>query len=113
MHFPFMDTIAGYVTSYDRDANRFDLEAASGERFTVSLVGDVSAELLRNLDEPYADASEHLQELLAPGCQLFAYGVFYPENGGYTFEAKRLVFLGRRSGEYAFEKPNWWINQVD
>ena len=48
MHFPFMDTIAGYVTSYDRDANRFDLEAASGERFTVSLVGDVSAELLRN-----------------------------------------------------------------
>jgi mannose/cellobiose epimerase-like protein (N-acyl-D-glucosamine 2-epimerase family) len=113
MHFPFMDTIAGYLTSYDRDANRFDLETASGERFTVNLVGDVSAELLRNLDEPYADASEHLQDLLTPGCQLFAYGVFYPENDGYTFEAKRLVFLGRKAGEYTFEKPNWWIDQVD
>src|SRR5436309_374844 len=113
MHFPFMDTIAGYVTSYDRDGGRFELETASGERFPVALVGDVSAELLRNLDEPYADASDHLQELLSPGRHLFAYGVFYPEQGGYTFEAKRLVFLGRGVGEYTFEKSGWWTRQID
>jgi mannose/cellobiose epimerase-like protein (N-acyl-D-glucosamine 2-epimerase family) len=113
MHFPFMDTIAGYVTSYDRDAGRFELETASGERFPVALVGDVSAELLRNLDEPYADASDHLQELLSPGRHLFVYGVFYPEQGGYTFEAKRLVFLGRGVDEYTFEKSGWWTRQID
>src|SRR2546421_4426544 len=113
MHFPFMDTIAGYVTSYHRDGGRFELETASGERFGVALVGDVSAELLRNLDEPYADASDHVQELLSPGRHLFVYGVFYPEHGGDTFEAKRLVFLGPGGGGYTFQKSGSGAQQID
>ena len=113
MHFPFMDTIAGNVTSYDPGRNVFDLETAAGQHFEVQVAGEVSAELLRNLDEPYADAGDHLSDMLSPGRQLFVYGVFYPEGGGYTFEAKHITFLGRQAGEFNFEKSSWWVNQID
>ncbi|MCU7729563.1 AGE family epimerase/isomerase [Actinoplanes sp. KI2] len=109
---PFMDTIAGYVTEYDSSRGAFTMATADGRRFEVGLTGDTSAELLRNLDEPYADASGHIAELLAPGLHVIVYGVFYPENNGFTYEAKRLVFLGRKVGEYNFEKSTWWIDQI-
>ena len=89
------------------------LETADGRRFDVTLTGDTSAEMVRNLGEPYADASGTVGELLTPGRHLFAYGVFYPEGGGHTFEAKRLVFLGRNVGEYNFEKPTGGSTRSD
>ena len=113
MYNPFMDTITGNVTEYDSSRGVFTMVTADGRRFEVGLTGDTAAELLRNLDEPYADASGHLAEMLAPGRHLIAYGVFYPEQGGFTFEAKRLVFLGRDVGDYNFEKSTWWINQIN
>ena len=112
-NFPFMDTIAGYVVEYDGGRGVFTLETADGRRFDVGLTGDTAAELVRNLGEPYADASGQVGELLTPGRHLFVYGVFYPEGGGHTYEAKRLVFLGRNVGEYNFEKAGWWTHQVD
>src|SRR6185369_1293473 len=112
-NFPFMDTIAGYVVEYDGGRGVFALETADGRRFDVTLTGDTSAEMVRNLGEPYADASGLVGELLTPGRHLFVYGVFYPEGGGHTYEAKRLVFLGRNVGGYNFEKSGWWTHQVD
>ncbi len=113
MQFTFMDTIAGTVTDYDRAAGAFGLRSLDERHFRVRINGDTAAELLRNLDEPYVDASGHVQDLLVPGCQLFAYGVFYPEHGGYEYEAKHLVFLGREPDEYNFEKSTWWVRQLD
>jgi mannose/cellobiose epimerase-like protein (N-acyl-D-glucosamine 2-epimerase family) len=113
MHFPFMDTIAGYVVDYAADRGRFTLETIDGRRFDIGLTDATSAELVRNLDEPYADAGGQLASLLTAGRHLFVYGVFYPEHGGYTVEAKRLVLLGRQVGQYAYDKPTWWANQVD
>jgi len=113
MRFPFMDTIAGNVIEYNRESGVFALETIDGRRFDVRLADGMSAELLRNLDEPYADAGGHVDDMLTPGRQLFAYGVFYPEGGTYNYEAKRLVFLGRQVGEFNFEKSNWWINQIN
>ena len=37
--------------------------------------------------------------MLVPGRYLFVYGVFYAEHGGRTFEAQRLVFVGRADDE--------------
>jgi mannose/cellobiose epimerase-like protein (N-acyl-D-glucosamine 2-epimerase family) len=113
VRFPFMDAIAGTVLEYHRDNDGFVLETIDGRRFDVRLSEGMSAELLRNLDEPYADAAEHVRDLLSPGRRIFVYGVFYPEGGGYTYEAKRLVFLGRDVDEYNFERPDWWINQIN
>ncbi|MDI6100429.1 AGE family epimerase/isomerase [Actinoplanes sp. NEAU-A12] len=108
-----MDTIAGYVTSYDEDRGVFEMSTRAGDTYTVHITKDCSAELLRNLDEPYVDACSHLPQMLTAGTHLFVYGVFYPEGDGYTFEAKRMVFLGRQPGDYNFEKHGWWINQLD
>lgn len=113
LSFPFMDTAAGYVTGYDPERGLVEMATADGRSVQVSLAGDPSAELLHNLDEPYADAGGQLTELLTPGRHLLVHGVFYPEGGGRTFEAKRVVFFGRRNDEYRFEQPTWWVSQLD
>lgn len=113
MRFPFMDTIAGRVITYDREQRRFTLSTIDNRKFEVGLSDGMSAEMVRNLGEPYADAGGHLDDMLTPGRALFAYGVFYPEGGGYTFDAKRLIFLGATTDSYSFERGNWWTDQID
>src|SRR5438105_2165071 len=112
IEFTFSDTIAGYVTSSDYKADTFDMKTTDGREFQVTLTPTTGAELLRNLDEAYADATGQMQDMLSEGRYLFAYCIFYPEGKGYKVEAKHLVFLGRSEEEYLFEKPDWWIKQV-
>ncbi|WP_424529859.1 AGE family epimerase/isomerase [Sphaerisporangium viridialbum] len=113
MNFTFSDTIAGQVTAYDRQARTATVATADGRRFDVSVDGEPSAELMRNLGEPYTDASGQLDAMLEPGRFLFAYGVFYPHGDDQIFDAKRIIFLGRRPGDFRFEESNWWIHQLE
>src|SRR5690606_35622337 len=85
---------------------------ADGGAVTVSLDGGPSAELLRNLGEPYQDASGHIDDLLTEGRFLLAYGIFYPKGDGLRFEAKRLIFTGRDADDHRFEETGWWIRQI-
>lgn len=110
--FTFSDTIAGYVTASDPAAGTFSLQTPGGSEFHGQLTSVTFAEFVRNLGEPYLDATGQMKDLLIPGQYVFAYGVFYPEGGDHRFEAKHLVFPGRKPGEYVFEKQDWWINQV-
>ena len=112
LRFSFSDTIAGYVTRFEGEHGRFGLRTSDGREFTVALSETMSAELVRNLNEPYQDAGSLLKQGLAPGRFLFAYGIFYPEGGGHAFEAKRVVLVGRSDNDYVFEKQDWWIKQV-
>jgi len=110
--FSFSDTIAGYIDHFDSEARLVRLHTADNRDFEISLSGGPSAELVRNLDEPYIDASGHIDEMLSPGRFLFVYGVHYPDNGG-RFEAKRLVFLGRGAEDFRFEEGGWWVKQIE
>ena len=112
LRFSFSDTIAGYVTGFDREQGRFGLRTSDGREFTVALTDTMSAELVRNLNEPYQDASGLVHQMLVPGRFMFAYGIFYPQGDGHAFEAKRLVFVGKKEGDYVFEKQDWWVKQV-
>jgi len=111
LDFTFSDLIAGYVVEHDPQRGSVRLRTSDGRTFTARLSETMSAEFLRNLGDPYLDASAHVPDLLTPGRHVFAYGVFSPP--GNDFEVKRLVFLGRRPGEYNFEEPNWWVRQLD
>ncbi|MDD5198503.1 MAG: AGE family epimerase/isomerase [Terrimicrobiaceae bacterium] len=113
LNFPFSDLIAGYVTAWNAEAEVFDLRTSDGRDFEVKLGANVYAELVRNLGEAFQDATPHLRSMLAPGRFLHVYGVFYPEEGGVKFEGKHIVFHGRTGEEYLFEKPDWWIKQID
>ncbi|MBW4618814.1 MAG: AGE family epimerase/isomerase [Cyanosarcina radialis HA8281-LM2] len=112
--FTFSDSIAGYVTRFDRNADAFSLKTADDREYLVHLSVNIYGELVRNLGEAYQDATAQMRDMLVPGRFLFAYGIFYPdgEGGDYKFEAKHLVFVGRTENEYLFEKQNWWIKQV-
>jgi mannose/cellobiose epimerase-like protein (N-acyl-D-glucosamine 2-epimerase family) len=112
MRFTFSDTIAGYVTGFDQGRRAFRMKTSDGREFEVGLTGTMSAEMIRNLEEPYVDASGLVNQLLAPGRFVYAYGTFYPEGGDQRFETSRLVFVGRKEDEYLFEKQDWWVKQV-
>jgi mannose/cellobiose epimerase-like protein (N-acyl-D-glucosamine 2-epimerase family) len=112
LRFTFSDTIGGYVSSFDASKKQFVMKTTDDREFAVDITDTMSAELVRNLEEPYADASALVNQMLVPGRYLFAYGIYYPEGGKHKFEAKRLVFVGRKEDQYQFEKQDWWIKQV-
>lgn len=112
--FTFSDLIAGYVTAYDADNDSFGLKTSDGREYTVHFSANCYAELVRNLGEPFHDATGAMRDMLAPGRYLFAYGVFYPDGPekSYAFDAKHIVFPGRTEEQFVFEKQDWWITQV-
>lgn len=112
MRFSFSDTIAGYVTGFDRGTNVFTLETSGGAKFAVKLKGNTYAQFVRNLGEPYHDATGQMRDMLTKGRYLFVYGIYYPEHEGFTFEAQFLLFVGRRPDSFVFERPDWWVNQI-
>ncbi|HEX3647216.1 MAG TPA: AGE family epimerase/isomerase [Pseudonocardiaceae bacterium] len=107
------DTIAGYVQGFDAEARTFELKTSDGRPFTIEVDETTSAELLRNLGEPYTDASGHLNDVLVAGRYVIVYGIFYPGGDRTRYTAKHIELLGRGSGDYNFEEPSWWLKQID
>jgi len=112
MRFTFSDTVAGYITNFNRGESCFGLRTSDGREFQVYLTPTLYARVTHNLEEPWHDATGRLGEMLEEGMYVHAYGIFYPEGDGYKFEAKALVFPGEAPGQYRFEEPDWWIKQV-
>lgn len=110
--FSFSDSISGYVTSFNRDEKSFGVKTSDGREFQVILTPTVYARIAQNLEEPYADATGRIAEMLVPGQHVFAYGIYYPDGGGSRLEAKALVFPGEEPGKYRHEEPAWWVKQV-
>lgn len=112
VNFSFSDTLAGHVTSADPAARRFTLAVSDGRTFNIDLATSASARIVRNLGEPYQDCTGRLAEMLVPGRFLSVYGSFYPEATGLQFEAQQLTFAGQEPGQYRFEQPGWWKDQL-
>lgn len=108
--FSFSDLIAGYVTEYDKDSDVFGLKTSDGREFKVKISPMAYAKVIQNFDEGYPDATGSMKSMLTNGRFLFVYGVFYPDNN--LFDAKQIVFAGRKKDEYVFEKSDWWVKQV-
>ena len=112
IQFPFSDSVAGYVTSYDRDQDAFGLKTSDGRDFTVKFAPNTYAWIANNFEEPRIWCADQMRSMLAEGRYLFTYGIYYPENGGNTFEAQYLVFPGKTPGNWSFERPDWWVQQI-
>lgn len=110
--FTFSDTIAGYVTNLNRTTRQFGLRTSDGREYEVALTPTTYARISQNLEEGYLDCTGRIGEMLQEGQHVFAYGVFYPEEGGLKFEANSLVFPGEAPDKYRHEEPDWWIKQV-
>ncbi|MCM8823982.1 MAG: AGE family epimerase/isomerase [Candidatus Omnitrophica bacterium] len=112
MQFEFSDTIAGYVTWFEREKRMFGLKTVDGREFKVKLTSNVYARGPRNLGEPYCDYTAKINDMLVNGQYIFTIGIFYPERGTHNFEAKVIVFPEASLGVYRFEEPDWWIKQA-
>jgi len=112
MQFTLTDLVAGYVTSFDETADSFGMRTSDGRELRASLTSNTFAMAIRNFGEDYRDCTGTLRDMLVPGRQLFAYGIFYPEGGDHRFEVKQVVFSGEHMGEFRFEEPRWWAEQA-
>ena len=112
MQFEFSDTIAGYITGVDTYNNSFTLRTTDDRNFKIKLTSTTYARMLRNLDEPYMDCTDKIQDLLTVDRYLFCYGIFYPQGSSHVYEAKVLDFPGKQKEKYRFEEADWWIKQA-
>ena len=112
MRFEFSDTIAGYVTKYDRQNKVFGLKTVDGREFSIKITSNTWARGPRNLEESYCDFTGKIDSMLVKDQFLFAIGIFYPQNEAHTFEVKTLVFPETSLGVYRFEEPDWWVKQA-
>lgn len=112
MSFSFSDTIAGYVTYFNRNEKSFGIKTSDGREFQAYLTPTAWGRITQNLEEPYNDCTQRLAELLTPGQHVFAYGIFYPQAEEYKFEVKSFVFPGDAPDVYRHEEPDWWVKQV-
>lgn len=114
MQFEFTDLIAGYVSDFKESEKCFTLTTTDKRSFVVSLTDTTFARLMRNLDEPYQDATGNMYTLLSQtGRMAFVFGIFYPQqDGNYSFEAKQIDFPEREIGKFRFEESSWWANQA-
>ncbi|TPX28710.1 AGE family epimerase/isomerase [Cylindrospermopsis raciborskii] len=116
INFAFSDLIAGYITKVEFP-DLFDCQAIVGLRtsdkreFDIKVTKACYAELVRNLGEPFQVAPS-LQNILAEGRFIHAYGLFYPESSGIKFEVKHIVLFGRTADHLRFEEQDWWITQI-
>ena len=108
--FSFSDSIAGYVSNFDSENDVFGLKTSDGREFKVKLSSMAYAKVIQNFDEGYPDATGIMKSMLVPGQYLSTYGVFYPDSD--LFDAKQIIFPGRKKTEYVFEKQDWWIHQI-
>jgi len=113
INFTFSDTIAGYVTEFDKDTRTYHIKTSGGDTYSLRLKDNTYARMVRNLGDPYFDCTGQIHDLLAPGRFVYSYGVFYPESDGLAFETQFLVFVGRKVDEYFFENQGWWIRQIE
>lgn len=110
--FTFSDTIAGYVTYFDRTHRRFGLRTSDGREFELHLTPTTYAKITYNLEEPYFDCSARMGELLDEGQLVFAYGVFFPEGNSTKFEVNWMIFPGEKKDRFRHEEQAWWIKQA-
>ena len=110
--FEFSDTIAGYVTGFDREKKIFTLKTTDGREFSCHLTATTYARGPRNLDEGWCDYTGKIESLLVKGQFLHVLGIYYPERGGFPFDAKVIAFPGDGVGKYRFEEADWWVNQA-
>ncbi|MBT6765331.1 MAG: N-acyl-D-glucosamine 2-epimerase, partial [Prolixibacteraceae bacterium] len=79
INFTFSDTITGYVTNFNLKERWFTVVTSDEKKFKIHLTDNSYARFVRNLGEPYQDATGKMNHLLALQRQMvFAYGTFYP-----------------------------------
>ncbi|NJL99506.1 MAG: N-acyl-D-glucosamine 2-epimerase [Synechococcaceae cyanobacterium SM2_3_2] len=111
--FTFSDLIAGYVVAADPTQGIFTLKTTDDREYTVKFAANTYGWVANNLEEARQWTNQDQMKALAvPGRYLFVYGIYFPENGGNTFEAQYLVFPTKKEDSFVFERQDWWVQQI-
>ena len=81
------------------------MRTIDGREFDVQLTSQTFAEVIRNLGEAYVDATGSMRDMLDRAACCSRTGSSTPRAATPRFEAKHIVFVGRTSHDFAFERP--------
>ena len=114
IQFTFSDTIAGYVTDYDRESDIFTVKTSDGRVFRIKVKSNTYAQLVRNLGDPYQDATGQMREMLVPGRFVFTYGIFYPGERRLHLRGPVPALPGPPARRVrASRSQDWWVRQIE
>ena len=94
------------------ERGQFTIETSDGREFTVELTDTTNAQLVRNLGEPYADATGQMRDMLVPGATCSPTASSTRRAATTSTRPRPLTFPGARAHDYVFEKPDWWVKQI-
>ena len=110
INFTFSDTVAGYVSSYDRESDTFGLRTSGGREYNLKLKSNTYGWIANNLEEPRQWCNpDQIRTMLVPGRYMFNYGIYYPEGGDFSYEVQFVIFMAAKENAYGFELPDWWV----
>ena len=111
--FTFSDTIAGYVSGYDRESDTFGLRTSDGREYNVKLKSNTYGWIANNLEEPRQWCNpDQIRSMLVPGRYMFNYGIYYPEGGDFSYEVQFVIFMAAKENAFGFELTDWWVKQI-
>ncbi|HMD87672.1 MAG TPA: AGE family epimerase/isomerase [Anaerolineaceae bacterium] len=111
--FTFSDTIAGYVSGFDRESDTFGLRTSDGREYNLKLKSNTYGWIANNLDEPRQWCNpDQIRTMLVPGRYMFNYGIYYPEGGDFNYEVQFVIFMAAKENAYGFELADWWSKQI-
>jgi len=111
--FTFSDTLAGYVSGYDRESDTFGLRTSDGREYNVKLKSNTYGWIANNLEEPRQWCNpDQIRSMLVPGRYMFNYGIYYPEGGDFSYEVQFVIFMAAKENAFGFELADWWVKQI-
>ena len=111
--FTFSDTLAGYVSGYDRESDTFGLRTSDGREYNVKLKSNTYGWIANNLEEPRQWCNpDQIRSMLVPGRYMFNYGIYYPEGGDFSYEVQFVIFMAAKENAFGFELTDWWVKQI-
>lgn len=115
-------TVMGTVQSIDPASACLTIKARSGDTFTGYLSTNTWIAVLQNIDgqsnDPYrngpgaASVGENLARYLQVGQLVILEGIILMDSGKRRYECRTVHILYNAEGKLLFERPHWWINQI-
>ena len=111
--FTFSDTIAGYVTGYDDEADAFGLRTSDGREFRAYMTKNTYSQAMRNFGEAYLDTTGQMRDMLVPERLPVRLRDLLPGRGrGPPVRGEVDHLPEHPRHELIFEQPRWWVNQA-
>ena len=96
----------------DKDADSFQIKTSDNREFTVTFAANANAWIANNLNEPRQWCTEQMRGMLTRDASCSSTALTITRTAASISLRNTSCSWPPKAGEYGFEKPNWWIRQI-